>query len=416
MSTLAKTPKRKTASRVDAARVQQALQSTGAFVRGLNAESLAADLDQFALGYLRGAALRFQKIRERDDTVLAVAEKRELEASLLDWEILPLDDSPEASSHQQALREFYNGLTATHALDQNQRGGVATLIRQMMRSAGDKYAVHEIVWQPAEHGLTAEFRYTPLHFFENTTGRLRFLAQDNVYPGEDLEPGGWMVTVGAGLMTATSIAYFFKTRPLKAWLVFCDKFGQPGLHGETAAPQGTPEWENFRSALAHFAEDWALVTSPGTKINTIEASASGIAPHQALVDRMDRGIARIWRGADLGTLSSDSAAVGSNPQSSETDILSAADAQIVSETLQHYVDAWVIRYRFGTTPRAYFKLQPKVKLDLELELKIDEALIKWGIPRSKKDLLTRYARPEPRPEEALATTPAPPALSLSSLS
>lgn len=410
MSSSSPTPSPKTGSRVDAERVKQALQSGVSVIRGLTAESLAQDLEHFSLGYLRSAALRWQRIRERDDTVKAVTEKRELDAALLDWSILRLDDSPEAAAHQTALQEFYHGLTATHALDQNQRGGVATLVRQMMRAVGDRYAVHEIVWQPgAPAGLTAEFRYCPLQFFENTTGRLRFLAQDNVYPGEDLEPGGWMVTVGAGLFEATSVAYLFKNLPLKSWLIFCDKFGLPGLHGETTAAYGSDEWNRFRDALANFAQDWALLTSAGGKITPLEVNASGTAPHKDLIDRMDRAITRLWRGADLGTMSRDSSAVGANPQETEADLLCAADALLVSETLQHYVDTWVIRYRFGTTPRAYFQLQPRAKVDWDTELKIDDALIRWGVPRAHQELLTRYGRPAAAPTDTLATASTRPA-------
>lgn len=392
---------------MDAERVRQALQSGITTVRGLTPDRLNSALESFSMGYLRDAALLWQKIKDRDDTIKAVAEKRELQAALLNWEILPLDDSPEAAQHKEALEAFYNNITATHALDQNQRGGVSTLIRQMMHSVGHKYACHEIVWQPGAAELTAEFRFVPLQFFENTLGRLRYMTRDHTASGEDLEEGGWMVTAGAGLMEACSIAYLFKTLPLKSALMFCDKFGLPGLHGETSAAIGSAEWNKMRDALAAFAQDWALLTSPGAKVTPIEVNANGTMPHLTLVDRMDRALARLWRGADLGTMSQDGSAVGSNPQDGETDILEAADALIISETLQHYVDQWVIRYRFGTTPRAYFQLQARTRVNQEMELKIDEALIKWGVPRAKQDLMERYNRPEPDAGDELASPPAP---------
>ena len=409
MATKSKRAPQKTETLVNAERVRQALQARGLPIRGLTAETLASNLEAFDLGYLRNAALLWQKIRDRDDTVKAVTEKRELDTALLPWEILPLDDSPEANKHKEALEAFYNNACATHALDQNQRGGVATLIRQMMHSVGHKYAVHEIVWDPTGPDLTAEFRFTPLQFFENTLGQLRFLETSYASSGVELEEAGWMVTVGAGLMEATSIAYLFKNLPLKSWLVFCDKFGIPGLHGETSASYGSAEWNRFRDALANFAQDWALLTSTGGKITPIEVNPSGTSPHKDLVDRMDRAISRLWRGADLGTMSQDGAAVGSNPQKSETDILAAADAMIVSETLNYYVDRFVIGYRFGTTPKAYFKLQPPIKVNQELELKIDDYLIKWGVPRGKKDLLEKYNRPEPDAADELASAPVSPA-------
>ena len=395
----------KTAPKMDAQRVKLHLQSRFNPIRGLTPERLSSFLDAFDLGYLRDAALLWQKMRERDDTIITVAEKRDLDAAMLNWEVLPIDDSPEALLHKTALEDFYNNLVATDALDLNQRGGVSKLVRQMMGAVGYRYAVHEIVWQPGIGTLGAEFRHTPLQFFENRTGRLRFLRQDYAQDGEDLEAGGWMVSTGPGLMIASSIAYIFKQLPLKDWLVFCEKAGIPGLHGETTAAKGSEEWDDFKEALANFGVDWALVTSANAKVNTIDLKASGQLPHPPLVDRMDRAISRIWRGGDLGTMSQAGDASGSNPQEREGGNIAEADALMISETLQHYVDRWVIWYRFGTTtPRAYFKLQPSVDVDVDREIKIDTALIGWGVPRSKKDLLEKYGRAEPDAGDELATS------------
>lgn len=403
-----KSPARKTQASVSAERVRAHLQGRFNPIRGLTPETLSSHLDSFDLGYLRNAALLWQKIRDRDDTVKAVVEKRELSVSLLNWEILTEDDSPEAAKHKEALEDFYNGLTATNALDRDQRGGVSLLVQQMMHAQGHKWAAHEIVWQPAAPALTAEFRFTPLQFFEKRTGALRFLRTESSLEGEEMEEGGWMVTTGAGLMEATSIAYLFKQLPLKDWLIYCEKAGIPALHGKTDAPKGSKEWEDFRDALANFGVDWGLVTSLQASVAPVDLKATGQLPHPLLVDRMDRAIARLWRGADLGTMSKDGSAVGSQPQDSETDILEAADAMLISETLQRYVDRFVIRYRFGVEPLAYFQLQPKVKINQELELKIDDYLIKWGVPRAKRELLARYGRPEPEAQDELASAPVAP--------
>ena len=55
--------------------------------------------------------------------------------------------------------------------------------------------------------LTATFRFCPLWWFEGTIGRLRFLPTEFAIYGVDMEPGGWLVTVGDGLMEACSVAY-----------------------------------------------------------------------------------------------------------------------------------------------------------------------------------------------------------------
>lgn len=398
---------RKIQSSISAERARQHIASRFNPVSGNGPEYLGTVLDNFDRGYLRDAAFLWQKIRERDDVAQPVADKRELAVSLLDYEILTEDESPAAAKHKAALEAFYSTLRVRHALEGNQVGGVPLLIRQMMSAQGYRYGVHEIVWDPSRKDLAAEFIFTPLQFFENRTGRLRFLPTDYAVDGMDLEDGGWLVTVGAGLMIATSIAYLFKQLPLRDWLIFCEKAGIPGLHGQTDAKKGSPEWNEFRDALANFGVDWAMVTSVNGKVTPIDLKASGQLPHPPLVDRMDRAIARIWRGGDLGTMSKDGSAVGSNPQEDETAIFEAADAALISETLWHGVDRYVIRYRFGEEPKAYFKLQPRKRLNVAQELLVDQALIAWGVPISWRDLRQRYNRSEPKAGEELARPTAP---------
>jgi phage gp29-like protein len=381
-------------------------------IRALTPEVLSRHLEEFDAGYLRNAALAWQKIRDRDDQVRTCASLREMALSQLDWQILPVDDSPEAGRHKEALEWAYNNLTATHALERNVAGGVELLVRQMADAVGKRYAVHEILWDPRGPGeLTAQLVFTPLWFFENQTGRLRFLRQDLAIAGEELEEAGWLVTTGDGLMEATSVAYLFKQLPLKDWLIYCEKFGMPGLHGKTNAQKGTPEWEAMRDALANFGVDWSIITSLAAEISPIQAGAQGTQPHPELVDRMDRAISRLWRGGDLATMSREGDGVGSNPQGDSGRLLLAADAQLISGALQQQFDRWVIAYRFGrdVEPLAYFELQLPAQIDIDREIKIDEALIKWGCPRGKKDLLERYGRPEPDKGDELATAPVAPA-------
>jgi len=432
----------KTQSAVNAERVRMALLARANAIAGLTPEILASHLEEFDRGYLRQAARVWQKIRDRDDQVKTVAGKREMAASLLDWEILTADASPEAAAQKEALDYFYENLTATDALDENKRGGVSTLIAQMLDAVGKKYAVHEIVWQPvpdsvgkslyesasgptnpnpksqtdsgagAPH-ITAELRFVPLWFFNNTTARLRYMTSEADITGVELEDGGWVVTVGAGLMEATSIAYLFKRLPLSSWLNFCEKFGIPGLHGKTDARKGSDEWNAMLEAIANFGQDWAILTNTSASINPIEVKNTGGLPHPDLVDRMDRAIARLWRGGDLSTMSKEGSAIGSQPQDKEAHKIEAADALLVSETLHHYVDTHVLRYCFGENveAKAYFKLKPTVDFDAKQELQIDDMLIKWGVPRGIRDLLERYGRPEiaADDEPALGSAGVPPA-------
>lgn len=385
----------KSAPQFDSQRAKLFLQSRFNPIRNLTPELLAAYLDRFDVGELKAAAMTWEKIEQRDDRIKSVTQKRKLAVSLLNWEVLTEDDTPEAEAHKEALEAFYNNLTATDAIDENRRGGFSLLVRQMMDAIGKRYAVHEIVWDPSGEDLTATFRFVPLWFFENKTGRIRFLPSDTAIDGTPLEPGGWMVTATDGLMEATSVAYMFKQLSLKDWLIYTEKFGMPGLHGKTDAPKGSDEWDAFRDALASFGVDWAMLTSLSAEVDLIETKGTGTLPHPELVDRMDRAISTLWRGGDLSTMAKGERAIGANAQDDEGATLEEGDALMISETLNEYVDKWVIAYRFGSDrPKAYLKITPKLRIDYKRETAIDEFLLRANIKRGVADILEKYQRPQ----------------------
>src|SRR5713101_1381259 len=252
----------KTESEVTADVVQLALRSRFNPLRSLTPQLLATYIDNFFLGFIAYAAIAWEWIERRDDVLRGVSAKRKKDVSRLDWQIKVVDgfaDDPEAEAHKEALEEFYNNVSAVNALDQNERGGFSLLVRQMMDAVGKYYAVHEIVWRPGDI-LTAEFRFVPLWFFENRTGNVRFLKIPlGGAEGEDLEQGGWMITKGDGLMEACSVAYMFKNLPLKDWLAYSDKFGTPGILGQTDAGKGSEAGDAMRDAVQNFGQNWSGV-------------------------------------------------------------------------------------------------------------------------------------------------------------
>src|SRR4030095_287120 len=147
---------------------------------------------------------------------------------------------------------------------------------------------------------------------------------------------------------ATAFTWMFKRLPLRDWLLFSKKFGVPGIHGETDAPVGSTEWKKFTEAIRAFYNDFAIVTSQGSKITPIEAKASaGNIPQPPLVEWADRGITTLWRGSDLGTMSQKGDSVGSSNQHSETELLEQDDAQWITETLNTQIDRRICELTFG---------------------------------------------------------------------
>jgi phage gp29-like protein len=384
----------KTASLIPTERARSSRRATFNPIRHLTPETLTRMLDSFHAGELRQAALAWEAIEQRDDLVKAVATKRKKAVGRFGWEIESFDDSEEARRHAAALKFLYRQLTAAHACDLNEIGGFSLLVRQMMDAVGKRYAVHEIVWQPVRRSaeqdagepelpttlLTAQFRFVPLWFMENRTGRLRFLESDTATQGRELEQDGWLVTTGDGLMEATAIAYLFKHLPLRDWLVYCERNGMPGVRGVTDAAPGTPEWEAARDAVRDFGAEFHALMSRGTEIEAIDLRGGGELPYPALVDRMDKAIATLWRGSSMGTVADSGA--GISLQGKETALIEREDAEHIAGTLHTQVDRPALRFLFNTDqPRARVVIRHKESGLSAEELDTARDLLSTAIPK-----------------------------------
>lgn len=398
----------KTVSQISETRMRNSMRLRFNPIKSLTPDSLSRMLDEFASGHLRSTALVWEAIEHRDDVVQGVVSKRKKSVARLNWEILTTDASDEAILQKQALEYFYGNLQVTNAFDRNEHGGFGLLVKQMMDAVGKKYAVHELIFQVTDiektipfPKLSATFRFVPLWFFENTTGQLRFLENDYAVEGVPLEPGAWMITVGDGLMEATSIAYLFKHLPLRDWLVYCERNGMPGVKGVTDALPGSPQWEAARDAVEDFGAEFSALMSQGTNIEAIDLSTRGDLPYPGIVDRMDRAIAALWRGSDLSTLSRTSG-TGASLQAEESAILLEDDASTISETLNEQVDRQVIRYLFGdVTQKAYLRLITTAACNPQSEMATYKALYDMGVPIALADLREKFGLSTPTDDEAI---------------
>lgn len=377
-------------------------QIRGTLLRGLSGPSLASALDAFERGDLRQAALLWEAMAGRDDIISVVKPKREKSVSRRDWQVIAADDSREATKQKKVLEDFWNSIRAVNAYDLNDRGGVSKLIRQMMSATSYRYAVHHLVWQPSGSGLRCTFEFVPLSFFENRTGRLQFCQTGTEYTGAPMADDEWMVTVGDGLMMAGSIGYLCKRNSLADWLAFSDKFGTPGILGRTSQAKDSPGGQAMLEAVEGFGQDWNAVIfgdDQSGKIELIQASgSSSTLPFPNLIERVDRRLAALWRGADLGTMSSrEGEGSGASLQQSETDLIEQDDALTISERLNE-IDEMVLRWWFGprVKPRAYFRLIVPQRQDLQLLLQAVEMLVRQGAPLATDDILERFGFGRPK--------------------
>lgn len=394
-------------SHITSERVRRAIRWRFNPVRNLNVERLSQQLDAFDSGLLREAANSWEVIEKRDDILRSVIPKRKKAVARHGWVVLPARDlqaheQAEAKRQIAALEAFYRNVECENAVDENERGGFSLLVRQMMDAVGKRYAVHEIIWRPTVDGtLSANFRFVPLAFFENTTGELRFLTSEMSQEGVALKEGEWMVTVGDGLMMASSIAWMFKHMGLNDWLIYSERNGTPGLRGITSAARNTADWDAMEDVVSDILEGLPVVTNTSEDIKVLDHAVGGNIPFPELVERMDRVMASMWRGADLSTLSRDRG-YGASLQEKEACVLEEDDAQMISETLNRYVDRWVIKYVFGEREvLARVKLLVSPRECTSEDAQIDEFLLRAGAPLSVASVMERYGRAMPRPGEEL---------------
>ena len=391
-------------------------------IRTLTPELLAQHLDSFGVGLLQSFALDAQAIKRRDDVISVALPKREKAVSRHGYAVHLADgieaNSPQkarAEAHQAALNYFFGNLTAVNMLDQNERGGFRRLVRQMMDAVGFRYAVHEIVWQPrvvdGRPQMTATFNYVPLQFFENTTGRLRFLKSYFAgAQGEEMPDDHWLVTVGDGIMEPLAVAWMFKQLSLKDWVSFNELLGTPIRLGKTNAAKDSEPWTTLVAALESIGQDFAAVISEGSTIEFIDAAkGGGGTTFGPLVDRMDRAIATICRGADLSTMSAGAGSgQGASLQGDESELLEQDDAAMISETLLQ-VSRSVIQQLFGDEqPLAYLEIPIPKKKNNEDTRKNIETLTSSGVAVGQEWVRAEFAIPAPAAGEAVLTKPVAP--------
>lgn len=436
----------KTESVIDRSRIIIARRARYNPLRSLTPDLLTTQMEAFKMGYLWQFALTMDSMARRDPCIMSVKPKREKAVSRHGYEIMKLQgaDPVKAAKHAASLQYFYDHLTATDALEQDELGGFNVLIQQMMRATGFRYQVHEIVYKPVVgavtynteetqpgqgqlsseknpkqetiDGLTATFRAVPLWFFENITGKLRYLKQFGELYGLPMEEGGWLVTYGDGLMEATAVAYAYKhLLALKDWANLSERWGDIKAWGRTTQGIGTEEWNAMKQALFDIAtpEGTAVIKGDDAAIETIQTSvvSGGESCFERMIELMDTYITILWRGGDLSTMSAGGGkgesghGTGASVQGDETDLLEDHDAKKLSETLNIQVDLPVIWYLFEEEPLAYIKISRPDQQNIEADLKIDNDLAAGGGKQKIGVVAERYSRTVENPDDYFGAAP-----------
>lgn len=376
----------------------------------LTPERMLGYIENWKIGRLADLAMVIDGLEERDDILSSVVPKAIGDVTSREWDVLVTETADPslkelAKQQREAILRLFAELQATDALTLDMEGGVRLLIEQILGAQSQKFAACHLEWRYLPATRFGRASYTlrstriPTWWTECSTGRLRFLPSVTSYDGVPMDRREWLIAVRSKCLgVAQSLAWLFKRTSLQDWFVYCSRFGLPGIEGVTDAKPGSDEYRVVEEAVEAAGSEFAWIRSKGTELNVKSWSVAGELPHPAVVERMDRMLARLWRGADLSTMSAGTGSGdGASLQGGETLLLANDRAEWVSETINRRIVHPAIEALFGAgAPRlAYFRIIPPRTPAGTLQLEIDKFLLDRGHPISQEQAAERYARPLP---------------------
>ena len=412
-------------SHFNQARIEWAIRLKYSPMPELDMDMVQRYCNAFRIGELRDAGKIWEIMVEIDGELAVNADKRASDLASLEWDIQS-DGSVEGDTHAEALRYFYNHLTATEALEQDDVGGVSQLIYQTCWNAHlYRYNVHEMLMQISNAGarqVTAEFRHTPIWFMECRRGYLGYLQHIFDLYGQPCVEGEWFTAVGRGWMRPLSRAYCIKWFPMRDWLLFCERYGSGFLIGETSAQENTPEWDQALEALATLANDATVLANKSTTFKFLEQAQKTHTPFEPLIERVDRLYSKCLRGVDLATSSRGggiagqrggglgggmgSKPIGANMQQEESGILLSHDVPWFNGYANRRIDRPIIRYLFNAEPRAKFKLLHGEE-EQQPDAQDTQTWVNLGLPVAVAQARERTGWREPEDNEPILAASAP---------
>ena len=388
----------KRTSALDDARVRLEQMSQYNALFHLDPDKIVGAITAYNSGNLAQLAHIIRDLEQHDDKMATCSMKMKASVGRCDWSVLVKDgfeNDERAKRHAEILRRFWSTVNVTSRFNQNERGGIRLLKKQMMEAQSFGYAVHEIVWRPLPNGeIAAEFIKLPLWHFENKTGALRFLPTTTSTDGVAMAEGEWLVTTGDGVGIPAAICAMAKRMSFQDWLLFSERSGMPIIVGKTGAAFGSDQWKNIKAAIRSIYRDTRILLDNASDVTAIDTGHAANIPFPPLVEWADRAIAALYRGADLSTISKGDG-TGASLQGDESGMIEQDAAENLGETLHEQVDRFVIRYVTGDDePLANIVIEPVTKPDVDTDIKIDRHLAELGVKLSKADALQRYGRTE----------------------
>lgn len=337
----------------------------------------------------------------RDGKVFDGLQKRQLALIGKPWQVEPVDKK---STQGTADAETVTNILKACSFDK--------LCSELLESLLAGFAVAEVVWTeqgglwvPERIVQRAQRRFVYVQADENSAPWLHLLTRDNMLTGKPVPPRKFIVhrvnpqddnPYGMGLGLQLYWPVFFKRKGIVAWNKLCDRFGSPTPHGKYPRNAGPKEKGTLADALRAMSNDGYLMTPEGMEIALLESKISGnVTTQQALCEYMDDWIGAVLTGQEARSTGGGALAAASKERQDVRQDLTQADSDLLSETLNATLLAWICDYNGLEPCQVYRQIKEeddvkamaeadKIVYDMGFELDVDTVRAKYGEGWSKK--------------------------------
>lgn len=356
---------------------------------------------------------------KRDGKVFAGLQKRQLALIGKPWQVEPRQkDNPKGTADALLVTEILKACSfdrlCTDLLEALLAGvSIAEIV----------WTTRDGMWVPERVVRRAQRRFVYVQEDENSAPWLHLLTRENMLKGIPVPPRKFIVhrvnpeddnPYGTGLGLQLFWPVFFKRKGIVAWNKLCDRFGSPTPHGKYPRNAGPIEKNTLASALRAMSNDGYLITPEGMDIALLETKLSGnVTTQQALCEYMDDWIAAVLTGQESRSSGGGALAAASKERQSVRQELTQADSDLLSETLNETLLAWICDYNGFEPCLVYRQIKQdedtkamaeadKLVFDMGFELDEDSVRAKYGEGWSKQAMpppvppaTTMPVRPEP---------------------
>lgn len=330
----------------------------------------------------------------RDGKVFSGLQKRQLSLIGKAWQVEPrVKNNAKATRDAETLTTILKGF----AFDK--------LCADLLEALLAGHSVAEIIWTvrddqvvPARVVKRAQRRFVYVQDDEHSPAQLQLLTRENMLKGIPVPDRKFIVhrvnpeddnPYGTGLGLQLFWPVFFKRKGIVAWNKLCDRFGSPTPHGKYPRGSGPKEKGTLADALRAMSNDGYLMTPEGMEIALLESKLSGnVTTQQQLCEYMDDWISEVLTGQEPARAGGGALAAASKERQNVRQELTQADSDLLSETLNETLIAWICEFNGLECCLVYRQI--KEEEDIKAQAEADKVISEMGFELDENTVRAKY--------------------------